>query len=174
MIKQRFFYCPKCGSELNYQIHITGDIPRLTCTDCSYILFENPAVGVAAIVFNEKNEILLGKRKYGKRKGLWCIPCGYLEYHEDVYDGTKREFKEETNLDINIDRVYDVHSNFHDPEKHSVGIWFLGDIIGGYPEARDDLTDIGFFNLNNLPELAFSTDKKVIKKLKEDCPTNNV
>ena len=91
-------YCPKWRQPeyRNYE-----ERKRLTCSVCKYILYENPVVGVAVIVLNKDGRILLGKRS-GSYKGLWCIPCGYVEYDEDVFDAAAREFKEETGLDVKI------------------------------------------------------------------------
>ena len=169
---QRFSYCPKCGDKLAFRHE--QDLPRLTCISCSYIFYENPVVGVAAIVMNEQRQLLLGRRKGGKYGDLWCIPCGYLEYHEDVYHGVKREFKEETNLDIEVQRVFTVQSNFHDPNCHSVGIWFLASISGGEIKAGDDLNEVAYFDLSDIPPLAFPTDHTVIKLLSYNsvCPAD--
>ncbi len=82
-MNQRFFYCPKCGGALRYRYR--GDRERLNCSDCDYIMYENPVVGVAVIVFSRDGRILLGRRS-GSYRGLWCIPCGYVEYDEDVYE----------------------------------------------------------------------------------------
>lgn len=165
--EQRYFYCPKCGGKLSYRVR-EGDRPRLTCGACRYILYENPVVGVAAIVLNPRKQILLGRRVGGKYAGLWCIPCGYVEYDEDVHQAVRREFKEETNLDIEPLGVYTVQSNFHDPEKHTVGIWFWARVTGGELRAGDDLDRAGYFDLYNPPPLAFPTDRVVIERLGDD------
>ncbi len=123
---------------------------------------------MAAIVLNNRGQILLGRRTGGKYPGLWCIPCGYVEYDEDVYDAIRREFKEETNLDIEPVMVYAVLSNFHDPESHSVGIWFRVRVTGGELLAGDDLGQVAFFDLSNPPALAFPTDQVVIDRLRVD------
>ena len=161
-MEQRFFYCPKCGGKLIYKNHSERD--RLTCTGCSYIFYENPVVGVAVIILDKESRILLGKRN-GSYSGLWCIPCGYVEYDEDVFDAAAREFNEETNLDIRINKVYTVQSNFHNPETHTVGIWFLAEVVGGKLIAQADLDEVDYFDLACLPELAFPTDALVIEKL---------
>jgi ADP-ribose pyrophosphatase YjhB (NUDIX family) len=160
----KYQYCPKCGGALSLK-HIHGR-QRLRCQACSFILYENPIVGVAAILFKDK-KILLGKRNTSY-KGLWCIPCGYVEYDEDVHDAVVREFKEETGLEIVVDRVYTVKSNFHNPERHTVGIWFLAREIGGKLEAADDLDQVDYFDLDHIPPLAFPTDELVIKMLRKD------
>lgn len=161
--RQRFFYCPKCGGRLHYRQQV--EQLRLTCAACSYVFYENPIVGVAAIVINEHNHLLLGRRKGGTYRDLWCIPCGYLEYHEDVYSGIKREFVEETNLEIEIRKVFTVQSNFHDPNCHTVGIWFLAEVSGGIMMPGDDLAELAYFPLESIPPLAFPTDQVVIELL---------
>ncbi|OPX90208.1 MAG: NADH pyrophosphatase [Pelotomaculum sp. PtaB.Bin104] len=162
-MKQRFFYCPKCGSRLNYQEQ--GERKRLACSACAYIFYENPVVGVAAVVLNERGQILLGRRN-GTYRGTWCIPCGYVEYDEDVREAIVREFKEETNLDIRLHGVFAVHSNFHNPETHTVGIWFRAEVTGGELAAQADLDQAGYFDLDELPPLAFPTDAIVIEELR--------
>ncbi|MFX4261026.1 NUDIX domain-containing protein [Pelotomaculum propionicicum] len=170
-MNQRFFYCPKCGGSLEYRSY--GERERLTCTVCKYIFYENPVVGVAVIVLNKDGQILLGRRN-GSYSGLWCIPCGYVEYDEDVFDAAAREFKEETNLDVKINGVYTVQSNFHNPETHTVGIWFMAEVTGGELTAQADLDAVGYFDLAAPPELAFPTDSLVIESLRSKvdfCPS---
>jgi len=164
--QQRFHFCPKCGGRLVYQP--VNDRERLRCTACKYIMYENPIVGVAAIVMQD-GKILLGRRGANSTyPGLWCIPCGYVEYDEDVYDAIKREFKEETGLDIAVTGIFTVLSNFHNPETHTVGIWFNAEVIGGTLRAGDDLDEVAFFPLDQPPPLAFPTDKTVIGLLQEE------
>lgn len=165
-IKQRFFFCPMCGGVLSYRYY--QGMPRLTCNSCTYIMYENPVVGVAAIILNEKGQVLLGRRKTGQYAGQWCIPCGYVEYDEDVYHAVQREAKEETNLDVEVIRVFTVQSNFHDPDNQTVGIWFLTRVIGGEMQAGDDLEELAYFDLDEPPMLAFPTDLAVIKCLRKD------
>ncbi len=109
----------------------------------------------------------MGRRAARQRGGgQWCIPCGYVEWGEDIREAAKREMKEETGLDVEVGPVYDVHSNFHDPESLTVGLWFIGEIVGGEIHAADDLDTVGFFPLDHTPEpLAFPTDRLVLERL---------
>lgn len=161
--EQRFFFCPMCGHKLSYEDD--GEKMRLTCPGCGYVLYENPAVGVAAVLLDSYNRILLGRRNRGRRKGMWCIPCGYVDYEEDIYSAVVRELKEETGLDIAVNKVFNVYTNFV-PDKNTVGIWFLAEHKGGDLKAGDDLDKVDFFNLDSLPSMAFDNDKKIIQELK--------
>lgn len=161
----RYKYCPDCGGELS--IKETKSLSQLKCVECSKIFYQNPAVGVAAILIKDK-KLLLGRRNISY-SNMWCIPCGYVEYYEDVREAAVREFKEETNLDIKLGPVFNIHSNFHNPMQHTVGIWFLVEEYKGDIVANDDIDKLGFFSIdeiNNL-ELAFPTDKLIISELKE-------
>ena len=55
------------------------------------------SVGCACLVINEKDEILLEKRK---DNGLYCLPGGGIELGETVEEGLRREIKEETGIDL--------------------------------------------------------------------------
>ena len=56
---------------------------------------------VAAVIENEKNEILCTLRPIGKILGNnWEFPGGKLEKGETEFEGIKREIKEELNCDI--------------------------------------------------------------------------
>lgn len=161
---QRFQFCPVCGAGL-VERFLTGK-DRLVCCRCGRVHYENPIVGVAAIILNEDGKILLVRRSQNiTYAGFWCIPCGYLEYDEDVRAGIIREVKEETNLVVEPLEVFSVHSNFHNPKQHTVGIWFMAKVISGTPLAGDDASELGWFELAEPPEMAFPTDKLVLAEL---------
>jgi 8-oxo-dGTP pyrophosphatase MutT (NUDIX family) len=55
----------------------------------------------AGIIVKFDNEVLVCQRNYkGDMPGAWSIPCGHLENDENAVKGAKREFFEETNIDI--------------------------------------------------------------------------
>ena len=159
-------YCPRCAAAFTRR-EIHGH-ERMVCPDCRFIFWQNPAVGVAVIVMRE-NRIVLARRARGVYRGDWCIPCGYVEYDEDVRQAAYREFLEETGLRVEIGEVYTVHSNFHDPASHSVGIWFLGSVLEGTLRAADDVDEVAWVPLGEVPDnLAFPTDRLVIERLRRE------
>ncbi|WP_280771723.1 NUDIX hydrolase [Salipaludibacillus daqingensis] len=158
----RYSFCPKCGGRLIAEENEN----KPHCKNCGFIFYQNPIVGVAAIVIYDR-KILLGKRNISY-SNKWCIPCGYVEYDEEIRAAARREFLEETGLHIKIKRIYDVHSNFHNPAQHTVGTWFLAEAIGGELSANDDLSAVDYFSFDRLPELAFETDQLILDKLRKE------
>lgn len=152
-------HCSECGHRLEIR-----DATRRFCSNCQQIRYRNPAVGVAVLVV-QATEVLLARRARGLYAGRWCVPCGYVEWDEDVRSAALRELREETGLDAQLGPVFDVQSNFHDPERHSVGIWFLAHAWHGQVTPGDDVNEVRFFPLDALPELAFATDGIVLSKL---------
>ncbi len=159
-----FDFCPKCGKRM--QESIAEGIRRKVCYHCDYVQYRNPTVGVAVILL-EKNQLLLVRRK-GTYEGMWCIPCGHLEWDEDVREGARREMLEETGIEVEIGSVFEALSNFHNPGQHTVGIWYWGKHLKGKPQPGSDASEVRYFPLDALPEnLAFPTDQIICRKLRD-------
>jgi ADP-ribose pyrophosphatase YjhB (NUDIX family) len=144
---------------------------RPHCGSCGKVVFHNPAVGVAVVVLDDDGRLLLARRARSYA-GEWCIPCGYVEWDEDVRHAAVRELEEETGLSVELGDVLTVHSNFHDPDQHTVGIWFRGRVVGGSLLAGDDVDQVGYHPLDALPgRLAFPTDELVVEQLRREART---
>jgi len=166
-VPRPYRYCPCCGTALTRQ-RLHGR-ERLVCPGCQCIFWHNPVVGVAVIVMQE-DRIVLARRARGVYQGAWCIPCGYVEYDEDVRHAARREFQEETGLLVEVGAVYAVQSNFHNPASHSVGIWFRGTVLSGTLRPDDDVDRVAYISLHRLPDrLAFPTDRLVLAQLQREC-----
>lgn len=154
-----FIYCPHCTVEL--QPFSDGERLRSRCPNCGWVHYRNPTVGVAVVLL-ESGRLLLGER----RDGGWCIPCGHVEWDESIEGAAVREFSEETGLKVALEGVLAVHSNFHNPEQHTVGVWYRGCRLGGELQAGGDLRKVMFFDLDELPSLKFPTDREVVLQLR--------
>jgi len=158
-------FCPYCATPLRPVTK--GGRDRMACPQCGFIHYRNPTVGVAVVLL-DGGRILLGRRSPDSSyPGAWCIPCGHVEWDEDIREAARRECREETGLVVRVGDVAAVHSNFHNPAQHTVGVWFFCEITGGEMRAGDDLDRVAWFPLDDLPHsLAFPTDELVLNQLR--------
>jgi len=95
-------------------------------------------VSAAAIVINDKNELLLIK---GPRRG-WEMPGGQVEEGESLSQAAIRETKEESGIDIEIIRFCGIFQNIGNSICNTL---FLAKPIGGELIRTSESLDSGFF-----------------------------
>ena len=165
---EEFAYCPQCATPL--LTRQVGDKSRRACPACGYVYFTDPKVGVGVLVV-ENGRLLLICRAMNPQKGKWSIPAGFVDSGEDPQKTAVRETFEETNLDVAITGLEDVYFNANAKPGQagaSIFIMYHAELLGGNLQAGDDAADAGFFDLQNLPELAFDSTKIAIQKLKAE------
>lgn len=164
--ESRYFkYCPYCSTGLVAK-ELDGN-SRMVCPECGFIHYLNPAPAVGVLIVKD-SKVLLVQRRYEPFRGKWVIPSGFVEWDEDVSQTARRELKEETGYDVGIESLYDVKSCFDDPRGNTILILYKGTIVGGEMKAGDDASDIGFFELNSLPEIAFEAHRDVLERLRRE------
>jgi len=129
---------------------------------------QNIAVTVDAVIFYRKAKILyvlLIQRKNEPFRDQWALPGGFLEENESMEEGAKRELEEETGLKIvKLQQVGAFGTPGRDPRGRTISIAFVGLInIEAKVKASDDAVDAQWFNLNDLPDLAFD-HRKIISE----------
>lgn len=95
-------------------------------------------LSAAAIVLNEKNELLLIK---GPRRG-WEMPGGQVEVGESLSQAAIRETKEESGIDIEIIKFCGIFQNV---ENSICNTLFLAKSVGGELIRSSESLDSGFF-----------------------------
>jgi len=95
-------------------------------------------LSAAAIVLNEKREILLIK---GPRRG-WEMPGGQVEEGESLKEAAVREVKEESGIDIEVVKFCGVFQNVGGS---ICNMLFLAKSIGGRPATSLESLEVGFF-----------------------------
>lgn len=103
-------------------------------------------ISAAAIVLNEKDEILLIK---GPRRG-WEMPGGQVEEGESLKAAAIRETKEESGIDIEIIKFCGIFQNV---ERSICNSLFLGKAIGGVPTTSPESLEVGFFPIGKALEM---------------------
>lgn len=115
---------------------------------------ETPKLMVDVIIPAEEGVILI-RRGSDPYKGQWALPGGFVEVGETVENAAVREAKEETNLDVGLERIVGVYSDPNrDPRGHNVSVAFLARVTGGEPEAATDADEVAVLEPSEA-ELAF-------------------
>lgn len=157
-------YCIRCGTALTYQ-EMFGK-PRPICLACGWIYFADPKVAVAVLITHDR-KVLLGRRVNDPGRGQWTLPAGFVDAGEDPLEAARRECLEETGLEIEIGDLVDVlYGQEHERGAHIL-IVYQAQIVGGDLKASDDVDRVVFFELDNLPPLAFTTTEKILQKWKQ-------
>jgi len=127
--------------------------------------YQTPKVGVRAVVFQE-DKILMVKEKMD---GKWCLPGGYADTGMTPSEIVINEVKEESGYDVKPIRILGlIDYNKHQTKPFPFDLYQLFmecEIIGGEAKIGIETSDVGFFSMDNLPELSVRrvTKKQIIK-----------
>jgi len=135
---------------------LAGDAGRLECASCGFVAYANSVPGAEAIVFDDDDRILLGRRRFEPRAVYWDLPGGFLHEGEEPLAGLRREIREETGLEIEPPRFLGLWNEPYDGRTVLCLAWVAR--ARGVPRAADDLAELRWFAEDELPwdELAFT------------------
>ena len=106
-------------------------------------------VAVAAIIFDDKGCILLCEHTY-RKFNPWGLPGGGLESRENPADGVRREVKEETGLEVQVEKLLWAETA---PNNNHISLIYLCKIHGGAFKPNYEISKTQFFRLDSLPIL---------------------
>lgn len=119
-----------------------------------------PKVDVRGALFDEAGRVLLVREQ---RDGCWTLPGGWADALDPPSVAAEREFAEEAGLTVRATRLAAVHDGSrHNGHGHSpwhiYKLLFLVEQLDARQEPVAGLdgetTDVGFFALDQLPELS--------------------
>lgn len=139
-----------------YKFHYKYPHPSVT-TDCVIFGFD----GV-------KLKVLLIERGCEPYKGRWAFPGGFMKMDESAEEGARRELEEETGLKAAyIKQFHTFTEPDRDPRERVITIAYyalvrIQDVKGG-----DDAAKALWFDLEDVPSLAFDHDRILRKAMQE-------
>lgn len=118
-----------CDYSLTQQNEVTAakGVPPSAPNDFKPVVKKSVCYIVAAVLFNDKNEVLMMQEAKSSCAGQWYLPAGRMEPGEDVAEAAKREVLEETGLEFDLSTLFLVES--------AAGSWYrfvvTGTVTGG-------------------------------------------
>ncbi|MGB3324750.1 MAG: NUDIX domain-containing protein [Mycolicibacterium fortuitum] len=133
-----------------------------------------PLTGVTAVVFRDE-KVLLGKRA---DDGAWEAIAGILEPEEEPADAAVRECLEEAGVVVSVDRLALVQriprvTYANGDQVDYLDLVFRCTWVSGDPYPADgELTEVGFYDLGAMGDLAPAHVRKIALALAEDDPAH--
>jgi 8-oxo-dGTP diphosphatase len=118
---------------------------------------KRPLVGVGAIIFR-RDRILMAQRGKEPLKGWWSLPGGALELGESLQDAVRREVLEETGLEVEPVKLFEVFERIMRddtgaPEYHYILIDYVCRVTAGKLFPGDDVCAVDWVRRRDLGAL---------------------
>jgi 8-oxo-dGTP diphosphatase len=158
-----FRFCPVCGGALQSKLLKAGEPERLVCDACGFVFYLDPKLAVGTIIHDEHDRVVLVRRAIEPGYGKWVFPGGYVDRGEEVQAAAVREAREETGLDVRIERLIDIYSY---QGRTPVIIVYAATMTGGCLGCDDEGLEARFFEAQEIPweELAFRSTGEALRE----------
>ena len=150
--KERYEQLRNIAAEmLSYKTEIpVNKIKNLFCNEEGY---QTPKLDTRAAIFKDGKILLVHEKS-----GTWSLPGGWVDVLESIESNTIKEVKEEAGLDVVAKKIIAIQ----DRNKHNTPLYPYGvckvfvqcNLIGGEFVENIETTEIGYFSLDNLPNLS--------------------
>jgi 8-oxo-dGTP diphosphatase len=124
--------------------------------------YKNP-IPTVDVILQKGSEVLLIKRKNEPFKDHLALPGGFVNQGEKDETAALREVSEETSLEIEPVDILGVYSDpKRDPRRHILTVVFIGIILKGVPNPKDDSSEIQWIQLDDIQKKDLAFDHKQI------------
>ena len=158
----RWQYCPWCRSRLQ-QGKVEGVEYRMCSRKkCGFVLWDNPRPVCITLIPTTDGGFIMIRRNVPPRVGMVALPGGFTQPYESLLDCARREAKEETGIDVEIERELAV---LIPPGVNEHLHFFLAKPTSAKPTKGSDAAEAFVAYRDKLPEdIAFQTHRQVIEE----------
>ncbi|MFS8351638.1 DNA mismatch repair protein MutT [Bacillus cereus] len=138
---------------------------------------QNGIVLVVSVSIFKDDEILMIKENKPTVIGKWNFPGGRIEYGENILHAARREVKEETGFDVQLNSTTGVYNFISSTNNQVILFHFNADVTGGslYLE-EEEISDSKWIKINEL--VKFDNEElrepKVLKQIADNLLAENV
>lgn len=162
-MKLTYKFCPFCKEKLINKKEL------YLCPKCKEIIYKNFVYVGIGMVFVKDGKVLLSKRAIEPRKGIYDIIGGFLNEDEYPDKGIIREVKEETGLNVKIEKTLGIYRDLYgENDEPTLNIIYIGKIISGEMKPQDDISELKWFDLSETKNLElFKNVKEALSDLRK-------
>jgi 8-oxo-dGTP diphosphatase len=123
--------------------------------------YPHPAVTVDVVIFTIRDrqlKLLLVRRAGEPYRGRWALPGGFVRLEEGLDEAARRELEEETGVSgVYLEQLYTFGSVDRDPRERVITVAYYALVPSDKLQLRaaTDAEAVGWFGLDELPDLAF-------------------
>jgi ADP-ribose pyrophosphatase YjhB (NUDIX family) len=159
-------FCPGCGARLGTRPMPPHDVPHLACARCGFVHYDNPAPCAGALVVNDADQLLLGRRGRAPYRGWWNVLGGFIEGAEHPEETARREVREEAGVEVRIERLLGIWMDrYGNTPENTLNLIYLARWVSGTPVPGDDIVALRWFDADDIPlgRVAFRNGRAAVE-----------
>ncbi|MEA3295571.1 MAG: isoleucine--tRNA ligase [Patescibacteria group bacterium] len=164
--------CPRCGTTLsNFEVTLNyKDIKDISATAKFKLKYPvgKTGRGVGALVYNDKNEVLLLRRNENGRRKTWAMPGGKVDKGETFKEALKREVMEELGVEIVSAEPFVAKPDIFEGRLFETVCFKVK--IKGEPAVmeKNKVDKLEWFSFDDLPEVNYPPSRDALEIYKQN------
>ena len=154
-------YCPRCGAAAETQER--NDRQQEVCVSCDTPVFDNPPPLAAAVVLNDRREVLLVKCKRFHTEPIWCLPMDAAAAGESMEAAARRILKKSAGLEARAVRMLNADFSPVESKREQLIVTYEFRKTGGQEKPGPLAERVAYFPPSRHPQLVLPANEKALQ-----------